>query len=525
VVRREGPDVKDSEEREAIFWCTLLQPVLFGEIGKGHVEAFLREVAAKEVRFPNGRLGNPTISTLKRRVRKYREGGFAALPRQLRKDCGTSRVLRDEVLQTAITAKRQVPERSAKNVNLILESVHGQTAANSTLYRHLQAAGATRLKLGIVKKPVRKRWTKPQTHDLWIGDFSDGPCVLVNGESIRTHLSAFIDTHSRYVVAARYYLRQSLDILCDTLIRALTVHGCPQALYLDNAKVYHADGLKQMCWRLHIRLKHRPPRDPAPGGLIERFIQTTQNQFESEVRAGQILTLDRLNETFQAWLEIGYHQSVHSEIGQTPKERYDQGLTGIRPADLQAVAESFMKRESRTVDRVFSDVALNHRYYRVDAKLRGDRVEVRYDPFGLQDKVWIYSRRGVYLGEGVLHTRQTGEKPAVAETGGGVTHNLLDILVEKQKRLQKAEAGIDFRQALTVKPWPFGAFAACLAELLGRAGGLTAFNAEELAALRQVHERHPRLTRTRLKQAVRQATHPTIPAIVHALQHLLKTEE
>lgn len=364
---------------------------------------------------------------------------------------------------------------------------------------------------------MRKRWTCEHTHDLWIGDFADGPYVLVQGESVRTHLSAFIDVHSRYVVAARYYLRQTLDILCDTLIRALAVHGAPLGLYLDNAKVYHADNLKRMCWRLCIRLRHRPPGDPAPGGLIERLIQTTQGQFESEARAGQILTLDKLNEAFQAWLEVGYHQQIHSDIGQTPKERHDQGLVGIRPADMQAVSESFLQRKDRTVDPTFSDVSLDHRLYRVDQKLRGDRVEVRFDPFSNQDKVWIYSRTGEYLGEGVLHTRQTGERPKVAAPGG-VQMNLLDILVEKQKRLRQQEDGVDFRHALTAKAWPFGSFTACLAELMGRTGGLTAFAAEELDALRQVHERQPTLTHTRLKQAFLRASQKTIPAIVHTLQ-------
>jgi putative transposase len=54
---------------------------------------------------------------------------------------------------------------------------------------------------------------------------------------VPTHLSAFIDCHSRYVVEARYYLRQNLDILIDSLIRAFSVHGAPLELYLDYVKL------------------------------------------------------------------------------------------------------------------------------------------------------------------------------------------------------------------------------------------------------------------------------------------------
>ncbi len=49
--------------------------------------------------------------------------------------------------------------------------------------------------------------------------------MLVGDEAVTTHLSAFIDCHSRYVVEARYYLRENLDILIDSLLRAWPFTG------------------------------------------------------------------------------------------------------------------------------------------------------------------------------------------------------------------------------------------------------------------------------------------------------------
>ena len=49
-----------------------------------------------------------------------------------------------------------------------------------------------------------------------------------------------------------------------------------------------------------------------------------------------------------------------------------------------------------------------NRFYRVDPKLRGDKVEVRYDPFGDMLKVWIYSLHGAYLGQGASYHRDQG---------------------------------------------------------------------------------------------------------------------
>jgi len=71
--------------------------------------------------------------------------------------------------------------------------------------------------------------------------------VLDEDQPVRTHLSAFIDCHSRYLVTARYCYRQTLDILIDTLLRVWSVHGASRELYVDNAKIYDADALKAAC--------------------------------------------------------------------------------------------------------------------------------------------------------------------------------------------------------------------------------------------------------------------------------------
>jgi transposase InsO family protein len=508
------------QEEEAVFWCGLLTSVLFEKLEKGEERQRLMELTQQEVVFPGGRKRKPSLSTLKRKLKKYRSGGFNALARKARSDRGEPRKVSVEVIATAIAAKKEQPRRSPMMLNLILAQQHSQTVPRSTLYRHLKEAGATRLKLDVTQQKVRKRWTCAHTHDMWAGDFEYGPYVLVDGQSMQSYLSAFIDVCSRYIVAARYYVRQNFDVLSDTLIRGFEVHGVPLKIYLDNGKVYHAQALKRACYRLGTGLLHRAKGDPATGGIIERFFETVQSQFEAEVRAGALLSLERLNEAFAAWLEVVHHQTANSETGQAPKQRYDQRLIAIRQADLAAVTESFFQQEERTVDKIFSDIRLDNRFYKVDPKLRGDRLRVRYDLRGPAEEILLYSLKDEYLGKGLVHQRQEGQNPAPEPRRAPPRFDLLGLLIDKHRQQLAAEiGGLDYSVMQRPRRWSFDAFAACLADLLGRQGGLSAFSAEELAALAKVQARQPNLTRTLLKKAFAQAERPTIPAIVYALQN------
>ena len=365
------------QEKWAIFWCDLLTPVIYEEIEAELINRFLKQLAKKTIRFPDGRIGKPSLSTLRRKFNRYQQGGFDSLARKSRSDRGKSRNIAAQIIDKAVELKKEQPLRSPNTINRLLEDMYGLTVPRSTLYRHLKQANATRLKLGVLRKKVRKRWTRNHTHDLWVGDFEDGPYVLEKGEVVPTYLSVFIDCHSRYAVEARYYFRQNLDVLIDSLIRALSTHGAPLQLYVDRAKIYLANALRAACYRLNIKLLHRPPKDPPAGGLIERLIQTIQMQLEAEIRAGDILTLQQLNRCLSAWLAVSYHKTIHSETKQPPELRYQNGLTVIRQVDMNKVIESFMQSVNRTVNRTFSDVQLDKRLYRVDAKLRGDRVQVQ----------------------------------------------------------------------------------------------------------------------------------------------------
>lgn len=518
-----------NEEAWAVFWCSLLNPLLVGEIPANRRESYFRVLSQEERLLPNGQRKRVSVRTLRRKWQRLQSEGVQGLFRRRRKDRGQARKRQADRLARAVELKKEQPYRSDRVINPILRAEFGHPVPRSTLYRHLKREGATRRKLGISKEKVRCRWTRDQSNALWVGDFEHGPPVILHGQAIKTYLSAWIDCHSRYIVGARYYVGENLDILVDSLLRAWGQHGASRELYVDNAKIYRANSLILACAALNIQLLHRPPRDPPAGGLIERFFRTLQEQLEAEVRATNLLTLDELNRALVAWLETAYHRHPHSETRQAPHDHYHSGSRFTRAVNLNAVLSFFHRRTQCTVNKDFSDVRLDGVYYAVDPKLRGDRLTVEYDPYGPGDEVTLYSPNGSYLGLGKRYRREKGShpQPQAPSPTQPIEPSYLNVLQadlaaahERQRR-----AGIDYHSARQRNLWSLPNFAKAFARLLGRPQGISSLTAQEMEVLAAFHARHDRLNERLLREAFACAEAPAIPHVLLQLQSLLSSKE
>ena len=89
------------QEKWAIFWCELLTPLIYEEIEPELTNQFLRKLAKIKTRFPDGRVGKPSLSTLRRKLNRYRQGGFDALARKGRSDRGKSRAITNHNAKTS----------------------------------------------------------------------------------------------------------------------------------------------------------------------------------------------------------------------------------------------------------------------------------------------------------------------------------------------------------------------------------------------------------------------------------------
>ena len=205
---------------------------------------------------------------------------------------------------------------------------------------------------------------------------------------------------------------------------ALAARGVPGSCYVDNGAAYVDAWLLRACGKLGIRLTHSTPHRPQGRGKIERFFRTVRDQFLVEVTdtSAEQLTaagltpaagLLELNALFTAWVESVYHHQVHSETGQTPLARWNDGWQGAghspAMASAQALTEAFLWSQLRTVTKT-ATVSLHGNTYQVEAALAGRKVELVFSPFNLE--VIQVRHGGRSYGHAVPHviTRHTHPK-------------------------------------------------------------------------------------------------------------------
>ena len=156
---------------------------------------------------------------------------------------------------------------------------------------------------------------------LWMADFMHGPKLRDGRHFKKAILHAIIDDASRYVISARFYWHETVEVLLTEMMIAARRFGLCQRFYTDNGASYSSTHLKQVCARLGIHLVHTPPYRPQGRGKVERFFRTVREQFLSGQQ--NVLTIDELNSNLNDYL-AEYHQRPHSGIGISPLQKKDE---------------------------------------------------------------------------------------------------------------------------------------------------------------------------------------------------------
>lgn len=376
----------NENEKVAMFRYGVIAPVICRRLEeKGLKTSVMKEVLSREWLFPDGTVAKIPERTFRHWLMRYKRYGLDGLYDGLRKDRknkGRFKAIPEVALKRAEELRRELPERSVDTVLELMRSEGIETSGFSkrSLQRHLKRLNATRSTLRKGGK-LHQRWEQLYANDLWHGDTAHAvwlPDPTNPNKMKRTKLIAFVDDASRICTHAEFYFDERLPSLIDTFSKALLKRGKPRRLLLDNAFIFHSTALEVMCAELETELSFCRPRRPQGKGKIERLIRTIKDSFVSEANLAGFTGLEELNQAFQGWLESNYHRKIHSEIGQTPAERWQKDEAKTVAVTPEHIGRALMMRTMRRVQEQTGTIYLDGLEYICSKEVAGKNVEVRW---------------------------------------------------------------------------------------------------------------------------------------------------
>ncbi len=382
--------------------------------------------------------------TLRRYVAAFRRQGFDALLPRERRDKGSCKSIPPEALKLAAELRQDLPGRSAERICQLLAG-EGFTVARSTLERHLRRQGLSGREIQTERKQVAsRRFNRRGRNTLWQADLKYGPYLPDpedQGRKMRTYLVAIIDDATRLVVHGEFYDNQKLPVLEDAFRKAIIRSGAPDALYVDNGKIFISQWLRLACAKLRIRHLNTKAYSPEAKGKIERFNRTVE-EFLEEVQLEKPQTLEQLNGLFRAWLSEGYNHREHSSLaGKSPAQAFAQDPKALRFPGPEALREAFLWEKTPKVDKT-GCISLNGLCYEVGLEYIRKKVMVRYDPFDLSlVEVWSDGEKKKEVSPANIGQYNRNVKKPVAELEKASHSRLLRLFETESKKRLKQQLG------------------------------------------------------------------------------------
>ena len=405
-------------EQVALFRYQLIREAADPALSVRQRGRLVREIAARTHQGPFGEPVAVSRATIDRWIRAWRSGGFAALAPPARQ---VSPRTDAAVLELAAGLKRENPGRTAAQVARILRASCGWSPSVRTLQRHFERLELTARPDG--RPPAAfGRFECSRPNEMWTGDALHGPHIAGR----KAYLFAFLDDHSRAVMAARWGSFEDSVRLAAALRPALAARGVPDAIYVDNGSAFVDAALKRAAARLGIKITHSAPGRPQGRGKIERFFRLVREEFLVEAGDGSgIKDLAELNRLFTAWYETVYHARPHGETGHPPIGRWLAGAPFPVPSPAR-LREAFLWAETRLV-RKDATIRLFGGAYETDPVLAGRKVECVFDPFDLAviEIRWNGTPHGLAVPRQVgrhSHPKARPEEPGIPPPATGIDY-------------------------------------------------------------------------------------------------------
>jgi len=401
--------VDNDPDRWARLRFAIIGPLLAAPPEQGELRKRLQNLAGNSWKHPvNGTAIRFSYATLERwyYLARGAQNPVVALRRQCRNDAGRARRLSATVIQALTVQYRQYTGWTAQlhYDNLVALSEEdgtlGSIPSYATIRRYLKAQGYHRKRRPKRDTPGARQaerrlenlevrsYEAEHVHGLWHADFHHGshPVLTPSGRWVTPLLLGIIDDHSRLVCHLQWYLDETAETLVHGLSQALQKRALPRAFMTDNGSAMQADEFRSGLHTLSILHETTLPYSPYQNAKQEIFWATLEGRLMAMLEQVTDLTLERLNEITQAWVELDYHREIHSEIATTPLRRYlDSRHVGRDCPDSATLRRAFRRTITRCQRRSDGTLSLAGRRFEIPNRYRHlEKPHVRYARWDLR---------------------------------------------------------------------------------------------------------------------------------------------
>ncbi len=343
----------------------------------------------------------------------------AGLSRRVRSDSGNTRALNSQMLNALAQQYARYPHWSyqlhADNLAALVEEKPdlGEAPSYSTVRRRMKERGWVKKRrprtpgqrkaaAHLEHREVRS-YESPYVHGLWHLDFHTGSRRIVDAGGAYSSPKALcvLDDSSRLCCHIQWYLDETTDSLIHGLTQAFHKRGLPRSLMTDNGSAMIAAETRNGLGQLGIEHDTTLPYSPYQNGKQEAFWGQLEGRMIAMLTGVEPLTLEFLNRTTQAWVEMEYNRSIHEELDRSPMDRLLEGPDLSRPCpDNRKITFSFTICESRAQRQSDGTVQIKGVRFEIPSRFRHfTRLYVRYRSWDLSKAYLVDPQTNSLLAE------------------------------------------------------------------------------------------------------------------------------
>lgn len=266
--------------------------------------------------------------------------------------------------------------------------------------RNADPAGLERAKERLEQRETRS-FEAEHVNALWHLDFHHSSLKVLSPEGrwVRPIVLGILDDRSRLACHVQWYLSETTEEFVHGLSQAILKRGLPRALLTDNGAAMTSEEAKQGLLRLGITHETTLPYSPHQNGKQEAFWGRLEGRLMTMLEGIKELTLDFLNRATQAWVEMEYNVSVHTETKVSPLDRFAKDPEVTRPSPAtDTLRFAFRQQTTRTQRRSDGTVSIEGVRFELPSRFRHlDRAAIQYARWDLRTVHLVDPRDGTLL--------------------------------------------------------------------------------------------------------------------------------